>query len=42
MSDTLPIRRLNASAADFSAELDQLLSWDSVSDDSVNQRVLET
>src|SRR5690554_3820917 len=41
MSDTLPIRRLNASAADFSAELDQLLSWDSVSDDSVNQRVLE-
>lgn len=35
------VRRMNASVDGFAAELDQLLSWESVSDDSVNQRVLE-
>ncbi|AKX54515.1 histidinol dehydrogenase [Thiopseudomonas alkaliphila] len=41
MTDTAFIRRLNASDADFSQQLEQLLSWESVSDDSVNQRVLD-
>ncbi|MCW3149842.1 histidinol dehydrogenase [Stutzerimonas stutzeri] len=35
------IRRLNAADADFGQHLDHLLSWESVSDDGVNQRVLE-
>ena len=35
------IRRLNAQDSDFNAQLDQLLSWESVSDASVNQRVLD-
>ncbi len=35
------VRRLNAQNADFNTQLDQLLSWDSVSDASVNQRVLD-
>ncbi|MDY0250673.1 MAG: histidinol dehydrogenase [Pseudomonas sp.] len=35
------IRRLNAQDADFNTQLDQLLSWESVSDASVNQRVLD-
>ncbi len=35
------VRRLNAQDADFNTQLDQLLSWDSVSDASVNQRVLD-
>ncbi|AKX44230.1 histidinol dehydrogenase [Thiopseudomonas alkaliphila] len=41
MTDTAFIRRLNASDTDFSQQLEQLLSWESVSDDSVNQRVLD-
>ncbi|MGP3791156.1 histidinol dehydrogenase [Pseudomonas sp. B392_1p] len=41
MTDALSLRRLNAADADFSRHLDHLLSWESVSDDSVNQRVLE-
>ena len=35
------IRRLNAADADFASHLDHLLSWESVSDDGVNERVLE-
>ncbi len=35
------IRRLNASNPAFAAELDHLLSWESVSDDAVNARVLD-
>ena len=35
------IRRLNAQDTDFNTQLDQLLSWESVSDASVNQRVLD-
>ena len=35
------IRRLNAADPDFAQHLDHLLSWESVSDDSVNQRVLD-
>ncbi len=35
------IRRLNAADADFVRHLDHLLSWESVSDDGVNSRVLE-
>ena len=35
------VRRLNAQDADFNTQLDQLLSWESVSDASVNQRVLD-
>ncbi len=35
------IRRLNAADADFARNLDHLLSWESVSDDGVNERVLE-
>ena len=41
MTAPLVIRRLNAANPDFSTELEQLLSWESVSDDAVNQRVLE-
>ena len=35
------VRRLNAQDADFNTQLDQLLSWESVSDASVNERVLD-
>lgn len=35
------IRQLNAADADFARHLDHLLSWESVSDDGVNERVLE-
>jgi len=35
------IRRLNAADADFARHLDHLLSWESVSDDGVNELVLE-
>jgi len=35
------IRRLNAADADFVRHLEHLLSWESVSDDGVNSRVLE-
>ncbi|WP_394375543.1 histidinol dehydrogenase [Stutzerimonas frequens] len=35
------IRRLNAADADFARHLDHLLSWESVSDDGVNARVLD-
>ncbi|MBS69169.1 MAG: histidinol dehydrogenase [Pseudomonas sp.] len=35
------IRRLNAADADFARHLEHLLSWESVSDDGVNSRVLE-
>lgn len=35
------VRRLNAQDVDFNTQLDQLLSWESVSDASVNQRVLD-
>ncbi|UNL99731.1 histidinol dehydrogenase [Stutzerimonas stutzeri] len=35
------IRRLNAADADFARHLGHLLSWESVSDDGVNERVLE-
>lgn len=35
------VRRLNAQDANFSAQLDELLSWESVSDAQVNQRVLD-
>lgn len=41
MSNTPVIRRLNAQDADFASRLDQLLSWESVSDQTVNQRVQE-
>ena len=41
MTATTAIRRLNAADPDFARHLDHLLSWESVSDDSVNQRVLE-
>jgi histidinol dehydrogenase len=41
MTIATAIRRLNAADPDFSAHLDHLLSWESVSDESVNQRVLE-
>ena len=34
-------RRLNAQATDFNTQLDQLLSWESVSDATINQRVLD-
>src|SRR5699024_9457525 len=34
-------RRLNAQDADFNLQLDQLLSWESVSDAEINQRVLD-
>ncbi len=35
------IRRLNAADADFARHLDHLLSWESVSGDGVNERVLQ-
>ncbi len=35
------VRRLDAADPSFSSHLDHLLSWESVSDDGVNQRVLE-
>lgn len=41
MTAATMIRRLNAQDTDFTAALDQLLSWESVSDASINQRVLE-
>ncbi|TBV10322.1 histidinol dehydrogenase [Stutzerimonas kirkiae] len=41
MTAPIAIRRLNATDADFNRYLDHLLSWESVSDDGVNQRVLE-
>ncbi len=41
MSDSSVVRRLDARATGFAGELDQLLSWESVSDQSVNQRVLD-
>jgi histidinol dehydrogenase len=41
MTTAVAIRRLDATAADFTAHLDHLLSWESVSDAGVNQRVLE-
>lgn len=34
-------RRLNAQTTDFNTQLDQLLSWESVSDATINQRVLD-
>ncbi|WP_374379178.1 histidinol dehydrogenase [Pseudomonas fluvialis] len=41
MTAPTAIRRLNAADQDFAQHLDHLLSWESVSDDAVNQRVLE-
>ncbi|HHW1952421.1 TPA: histidinol dehydrogenase [Pseudomonas aeruginosa] len=41
MTAPFAIRRLNAADPDFGSHLDHLLSWESVSDDSVNQRVLD-
>ena len=41
MTAAIAIRRLNAADQDFARHLDHLLSWESVSDDAVNQRVLE-
>ncbi|MGE4406568.1 histidinol dehydrogenase [Pseudomonas sp.] len=41
MTAPTAIRRLNAADANFARHLDHLLSWESVSDDGVNQRVLE-
>ncbi|MEQ6493754.1 histidinol dehydrogenase [Pseudomonas aeruginosa] len=41
MTAPFVIRRLNAADLDFGPHLDHLLSWESVSDDSVNQRVLD-
>ncbi|MFJ4588703.1 hypothetical protein ACIP1Z_15575, partial [Pseudomonas moraviensis] len=41
MTATTAIRRLNAADPDFAHHLDHLLSWESVSDDSVNHLVLE-
>lgn len=41
MTAPTAIRRLNAADPDFAQHLDHLLSWESVSDDSVNQRVLD-
>jgi len=35
------LRRLNAADPDFARQMDHLLSWESVSDDAVNGRVLE-
>jgi histidinol dehydrogenase len=35
------VRRLNAADPDFARQMDHLLSWESVSDDAVNGRVLE-
>lgn len=41
MTAPFAIRQLNAADPDFGRHLDHLLSWESVSDDSVNQRVLD-
>ena len=41
MTVSTAIRRLDATDPDFARHLDHLLSWESVSDDSVNQRVLD-
>src|SRR3990167_5817109 len=41
MTAPIAIRRLNAADQDFAQHLDHLLSWESVSDDAVNHRVLE-
>ena len=41
MTAPTAIRRLKAADQDFAQHLDHLLSWESVSDDAVNQRVLE-
>lgn len=41
MTTPIAIRRLDASDPNFAAHLDHLLSWESVSDDAVNARVLE-
>jgi histidinol dehydrogenase len=41
MNAPIDIRRLNAADPDFARHLDHLLSWESVSDDGVNERVLE-
>jgi len=41
MTAPTAIRRLDAADADFARHLDHLLSWESVSDDGVNQRVLD-
>ncbi|NLY15858.1 MAG: histidinol dehydrogenase [Gammaproteobacteria bacterium] len=41
MSKIPAVRRMNADDANFSAELDQLLSWENVSDAEVNQRVID-
>ncbi len=41
MTAPIDIRRLNAADPEFSRHLDHLLSWESVSDEGVNQRVLE-
>ena len=41
MTVSTAIARLNAADADFAVHLDHLLSWESVSDETVNQRVLD-
>ncbi|PVZ12314.1 MULTISPECIES: histidinol dehydrogenase [unclassified Pseudomonas] len=41
MTAATAIRRLDALDPDFARHLDHLLSWESVSDDAVNQRVLD-
>ncbi len=41
MTASFDLRRLNAADPGFSAHLDHLLSWESVSDEGVNGRVLE-
>ncbi len=41
MTAPIAIRRLNAADPDFARHLDHLLSWESVSDEAVNGRVLE-
>ncbi|MBF8727894.1 histidinol dehydrogenase [Pseudomonas fulva] len=41
MTVSTAIARLNAADPDFARHLDHLLSWESVSDETVNQRVLD-
>ncbi|MCQ4270765.1 histidinol dehydrogenase [Pseudomonas kuykendallii] len=41
MTAPIAIRRLDATDPDFATHLDHLLSWESVSDEGVNQRVLD-
>ena len=41
MTVSTAIARLNAADPDFARHLDHLLSWESVSDEAVNQRVLD-